>query len=157
MNRSSLTTLSTTDLQTRFQAAFGTTTSSRNRPWLIKRLCAAPRTRRPVPIGDQVTLPPAAAVAIDTPAAESPPVPAEQPALTSTVVAIMPPVGSEIRKTWRGQELVVSVQADGFLLNGIAYRSLSAAASALCGGNRNGLVFFGLKPRPVSRRSAGAA
>jgi hypothetical protein len=88
------------------------------------------------------------AAPVPTPARQDP------PADTATTAALTPPVGAEIRKTWRGQELVVTVQADGFLLGGTTYRSLSAAATALCGGNRNGLVFFGLKPRPGKVGSA---
>ena len=65
------------------------------------------------------------------------------------MAATLPAVGSEIRRTYRGQDLVVTIQADGFRLNGTIYRSFSAAATAICGGNRNGLVFFGLKPRPA--------
>jgi hypothetical protein len=123
--------LSTKDLQARFQAVFGKPTPSRNRPWLIKRLASAPQIQAPTAV---------ATVA-----------PAEAPrtAPTATADVAIPPVGSEIRKTWRGRELVVRVQADGFLVQGTVYRSLSAAATALCGGNRNGLVFFGLKPRPA--------
>ncbi len=133
--------LSTKDLQARFQAAFGKPTPSRNRPWLIKRLASAPQTQAPAAVARVAT-------------AE-----AERQAPTATAEVAIPPVGSEIRKTWRGQELVVQVQANGFLVQGTVYRSLSAAATALCGSNRNGLVFFGLKPRPakVAQGKGGAA
>lgn len=134
-----LTALTTKDLQARYQTAFGKTTPSRNRPWLIKRLAAAApveaaprRARRSKPAAD-------APVTTDA----------------AVPVVTIPPVGVEIRKTWRGRELVVTVEADGFRLDGTTYRSLSAAATTLCGGNRNGLVFFGLKPRPA--KAGGAA
>lgn len=118
--QSDLTGLTTGQLRALFHQSLGRPTASRNRPWLIRRICAAPSF-----------------------APDPPP----------TTVSI-PPVGQEIRKTWRGRHLVVRVQADGFLLNGTVYRSLSAAATALCGGNRNGLVFFGLKPRPAKATAA---
>lgn len=139
MNLKTIKNLPTKELQTLFQQAFGQHTPSRNRPWLIKRLLAAPAQAAEVPSSDAVSPPPTAS----TGAAESPTA-AQGPSL-------IPPPGSQIRKTWRGRELVVSVQTDGFRLDGTTYPSLSAAATALCGGNRNGLVFFGLKPRPVKK------
>ncbi len=148
MNLRTLKTLSTTELQARFWETFGQTTPSRNRPWLIKRLAAAPKDQAPVQVAVQgapsLAPQPEAAAPTDAPTPSAD----ESPASTAPEMA-MPPVGSEIRRTWHGQDLVVQVQAEGFLLNGTVYRSLSAAATALCGGNRNGLVFFGLKPRPA--------
>lgn len=137
-----LSTLTTKDLQARFAQTFGKTTPSRNRPWLLKRLAAAaPAEATPRPHRARCA-----------PAADA--TPAGTATTAATPAIAIPPVGSEIRKTWRGRELVVTVQEDGFLLDGTTYRSLSAAATALCGGNRNGLVFFGLKPRPVSQPQA---
>jgi hypothetical protein len=114
--------LSTKDLHARFLAAFGKSTTSRNRPWLIKRLkdhTATIPSVTPVPHRSAITRD----LGLST--------------------------GTIIRRTWKGQELVVTVTADGFELNGTTYASLSAAATKLCGGNRNGLVFFGLKQRPT--------
>lgn len=145
MLSSPLASLSTKELQLRFQEAFGQATPSRNRPWLLKRLAATPTpaaSDQAVPVNEEPSpTPESAAVTVaDMPPSVAPAVPA------APAAPLTPQVGTEIRRTWRGQELVVSVQADGFHLNGTVYRSLSAAASALCGGNRNGLVFFGLKP-----------
>jgi hypothetical protein len=187
MLSSPLASLSTKELQLRFQEAFGQATPSRNRPWLLKRLAATPTPAAPNQEVSQAAVAPlpAAESATSTDAEVSPPAapvvpateagapsPTAEPATSSDVDMPPPPapaaptsptdplapqVGTEIRRTWRGQEVVVSVQADGFHLNGAVYRSLSAAATALCGGNRNGLVFFGLKPRPVRARAATAA
>jgi hypothetical protein len=141
---------STKEIRALFEAVLGIPTMSNNRPWMIKRISNAPTIPAQTPA-------PAPAVAPE-PAAEPPSVAVDPPSVTaetkSATEVAMPPVGSEIRRTWRGQELVVTVQADGFLLNGTVYRSLSAAATALCGGNRNGLVFFGLKPRPAKAAPA---
>ena len=138
--------LTTKDLRELLYATFGIQTKSNNRPWMIKRISQAPVFAEPV------------AQALAEVPAEAPVQPAPHDPASATT-GLIPPVGSEIRKTWRGKELVVQVQADGFLLKGKVYRSLSAAATALCGGNRNGLVFFGLKPRPakVVQGTAGAA
>ena len=123
--------LPTKALRDLFSATLGFQTRSNNRPWMVKRISAASVLAPGVP----------------------PSVPDAQPATPTT--AAIPPVGSEIRRTFHGKEIVVTVVADGFRLKGKIYRSLSAAATALCGGNRNGLVFFGLKPRPA--RAVGAA
>jgi hypothetical protein len=132
-----LSTLNTKELRALFQATLGIPTMSNNRPWMIKRISNAP----PAPTAQS-----AVPVAVEPLAAAAQPcTPDPAPA---TPLA-MPAVGSQIRQTFHGKEIIVTVQADGFLLNGTVYRSLSAAATALCGGNRNGLVFFGLKPRPA--------
>ncbi|GDY13109.1 hypothetical protein LBMAG53_19870 [Planctomycetota bacterium] len=148
-----LSTCNTKELRALFEATLGTPTMSNNRPWMIKRISGAQTVPAPAPA-------PAPSVTPE-PAAEPPSAAVDQPSVTAeakpaTEVA-MPPVGSEIRRTWRGQEIIVTVQADGFLLNGTTYSSLSAAATALCGSNRNGPVFFGLKPRPAKVASAGGA
>jgi hypothetical protein len=141
-----LSTLSTKELHARFQAVLGIPTRSNNRPWMIKRIANAPTAQR------RAKAPANRSTAVAATACESvseiPPTTAGRSRIASEAsgaTVAMPAVGAEIRRTWRGQELIVTVQADGFLLNGTVYRSLSAAASALCGGNRNGLVFFGLK------------
>lgn len=128
--------LTTKELRELFYATFRIQTKSNNRPWMIKRISQAPVFAEPVAQAP-------AEVPAEAPVQSAPHDPA------SAATGLIPPVGSEIRKTWRGKELVVQVQADGFLLKGKVYSSLSAAATALCGGNRNGLVFFGLKPRPA--------
>ncbi len=142
----SLTTLPTKELQARFLAAFGQSTPSRNRPWLIRRLqaIATPmgRMRRP-------TASARASVPKPRTKRQRPTDLAPATAVAATVIPQTgPAIGSEIRRAWRGQTLVVTVREDGFHLNGAVYRSLSAAATAICGSNRNGLVFFGLKPHP---------
>lgn len=134
---SKLSTLNTKELRALFQATLGIPTLSNNRPWMIKRISNAPAAP---------AAPPAAPVAVEPSSAATKPL-TPDPAPAAPLA--MPAVGSQIRKTFHGKEIVVTVQADGFLLGGTVYRSLSAAATALCGGNRNGLVFFGLKPRPA--------
>lgn len=141
-----LSTLNTKELRALFQATLGIPTTSRNRPWMIKRISNAPVA--PVPAET-----PAALAAVEPPTGATPPLTPDPapaaPRASSAAPLVMPAVGSQIRKAFHGKEIVVTVQADGFLLNGTVYCSLSAAATALCGGNRNGLVFFGLKPRPA--------
>jgi hypothetical protein len=54
-------------------------------------------------------------------------------------------VGTTFRRTWNGQEQVVTVTETGFAWNGRAFKSLSAAATAIAGTRWNGPRFFGLR------------
>ena len=56
-------------------------------------------------------------------------------------------VGTQFRRIWQGQEVVVEVTDKGFLHDGQYYRSLSAAASAIAGVRWNGPRFFGLRDK----------
>jgi len=47
-------------------------------------------------------------------------------------------------RDWEGTEHSVTVRADGFEWQGRRFKSLSAAARAITGANRNGWKFFGL-------------
>ena len=61
------------------------------------------------------------------------------------------------RRTWRGVEHNVLRTAQGFMYQGVHYRSLSAVARTITGTRWNGLAFFSaehLKRRPRPRRSA---
>ncbi len=122
--------LTVKELHARFLAAFGKPTASRNRPWLLKRLATAP-----------------ASAPVATP---QPPAPRSPSVAQETVLS----PGTELRRNWKGKELVVIVTAAGFELNGATHRSLSAAATAITGTNWNGHVFFGLKKRAPKRLQA---
>lgn len=56
----------------------------------------------------------------------------------------VPPVGSMIRRPYKGRDLMVHVVEGGFELDGRRYRSLSAIAREVTGAHWNGLLFFGL-------------
>ena len=47
-----------------------------------------------------------------------------------------------LTRTYKGDSLQVLVLADGFEFEGVKYRSLSAAAKAICGSHVNGFAFF---------------
>lgn len=146
-----LSNLTTKELRELFYATFRIQTRSNNRPWMVKRIAAAP-------VFDP-SEPPVAPTPAEEPPASPAPISAAEAEPSPPTAAAIPPVGSEIRRTFHGKEIVVTVVADGFRLKGKTYGSLSAAATALCGSNRNGLVFFGLKPRPakVAQGTGGAA
>jgi hypothetical protein len=55
-----------------------------------------------------------------------------------------PMPGTRLVRDWEGVEHSVTVRADGFEWQGRRFKSLSAAARAITGTNRNGWKFFGL-------------
>lgn len=59
----------------------------------------------------------------------------------------IPPVGSVIRREYKGRELAVTVTKAGFEYLGRPYRSLSAIAREVTGARWSGPLFFGLAPR----------
>ena len=57
--------------------------------------------------------------------------------------------GSSLIREWRGVRHEVLVTPGGFQYLGEQFGSLSQVAQKITGTKWNGLVFFGLKPRPV--------
>ena len=76
----------------------------------------------------------------------------DRPALTrQTSVAFdsdsrLPMAGSNIKRLYKGREIVVRVLPKGFEYEGEVYRTLSAVAKAITGTHWNGYHFFGLRP-----------
>jgi len=66
----------------------------------------------------------------------------------------VPPVGTELTRTYRNRTISVTVSAGGFTYQGGAYGSLSAVAYAATGTRWNGLLFFGIAKRGDSRGGA---
>lgn len=54
-------------------------------------------------------------------------------------------VGARLTRIWKGREVVVVVEEDGFSWNDQRFSSLSAAATAIAGSRWNGPRFFGLR------------
>jgi hypothetical protein len=54
-------------------------------------------------------------------------------------------IGATLRRTWNGEDQVVTVVDKGFEWNGRTFKSLSAAATAIAGTRWNGPRFFGLR------------
>jgi hypothetical protein len=54
-------------------------------------------------------------------------------------------IGATLRRTWNGEEQVVTVIDKGFDWNGRTFKSLSAVATAIAGSRWNGPRFFGLR------------
>lgn len=54
-------------------------------------------------------------------------------------------LGAILTRNWKGREIKVEVEANGFRWDGELYPSLSAAATAIAGSRWNGPRFFGLR------------
>ncbi|MCC6947024.1 MAG: DUF2924 domain-containing protein [Bradyrhizobiaceae bacterium] len=70
----------------------------------------------------------------------------------STAPRIKP--GTALVRSWRNETHTVMVLEEGFAWKGKRYRSLSQVARAITGTQWNGLVFFGIKPRPGGNKNA---
>jgi Protein of unknown function (DUF2924) len=57
----------------------------------------------------------------------------------------LPVVGTELKRRYRGQEILVRVEEDGFLYEKRRFRSLSAIAYEVTGTRWNGYLFFRLQ------------
>ncbi len=54
-------------------------------------------------------------------------------------------IGATLTRNWKGREVVVAVEEDGFRWDDRLFPSLSAAATAIAGSRWNGPRFFGLR------------
>lgn len=57
-------------------------------------------------------------------------------------------IGATLTRNWKGREVSVVVEEDGFRWEGQLFPSLSAAATAIAGSRWNGPRFFGLRQEP---------
>ncbi len=149
--------LSVNELQAEWLRLYdGEPCRSRNRPYLVKRLCwrvqevqlgglsdrARTRIQELAPTGFmRAVTPPTRATGLAV--AEGP-----DPAPVRRIRdARLPSPGSIISRTWRGRELRLLVLDDGYELDGVRYGSLSEAARAATGAHWNGRLFWGLTQR----------
>lgn len=63
----------------------------------------------------------------------------------------LPLPGTVLSREWKGQTVLVEVLAEGFRFENRHYPSLSAIAVAVTGTRWNGLAFFGLTGKEVTR------
>ena len=65
-------------------------------------------------------------------------------------------LGSQIIKTYRGKKYIVNIIAeDKFEYDGEIYKTLSAAAKAICNKKVSGYDFFGLNNKEVNKNVQG--
>jgi hypothetical protein len=144
--------LSTRDLRARYAETFGEMTNANNRIWLVKRIAwrlqvqaegdlSARARRRAGELAKHADL-------RSSPPVEKPvPAPAEFSApevQRRQADDRVPPPGSIITRTYKGETLQVQVLEHGFSFEGAVYKSLSAVARTITGQHCNGLHFFRL-------------
>jgi hypothetical protein len=139
-------------LRSRYAAVFGEQTPANNRIWLIKRIAwrlqeqaegglSERARRRANALANDADLrmnPPRPPRAAKT--APVPPATPSEPALDNR----LPPPGTVLTRSYKGQTLQVEVLARGFTYQGQVFKSLSAVAKAITGSHCNGFWFFGL-------------
>ena len=136
-------------LRTRYAEVFGETTAANNKVWLIRRIAwrlqalaegdlseRARRQAEELANDADLRLSPPRAKRADTPPAKA------APAIDLRRDGRLPPPGSVLARTYRGEKLLVRVLADGFEFEGVVYPSLSAVAKAITGSHCNGYLFF---------------
>ncbi len=142
------------ELRDRYAELFGERPSTKNKAWLFKRLAwriqalaegdlsqrARERAAELANDADLRTTPPrtpradkAPAPAAAASAAAPPPCPADRR---------LPPPGTVLTRTYKGERLQARVLAAGFEYDGQPYKSLSAVAQAITGQHCNGFLFF---------------
>ena len=139
-------------LRQRYDALFGEPSRSSNRRHLLRRLAwriqaeaegglSERARRRARELADDARL------RLSAPK-EGPGAPNEAPRRNGhgdRVRALSP--GTVLVRRYKDRVIEVTVEEDGYLLQGESYRSLSAVARAVTGSRWSGNVFFGLRPR----------
>jgi site-specific DNA recombinase len=138
------------ELRRRYADVFGEATPANNRAWLIKRIAWRLQALAEGDLSQRARQR-AAELACDADLRLSPP----QPSAASTAAeppapraqrdqpdGRLPPVGTMLTRPYKGDTLQVQVLADGFLLEGQTYRSLSACAKAITGSHCNGFILW---------------
>ena len=145
--------LTTGQLRQRYAEAFGEATNANNKAWLVKRIAWRLQALAEGDLSERARRR-AAELANDADLRLSPPVAREpRPASPDRPVADvlplrtgqrLPPPGTILSRTYKGEVLQVRVLDRGFEFEGELYRSLSAVARKITGGHCNGHAFFRL-------------
>lgn len=132
------------ELAARYEQVFGKPPRIRHKAWLWKRVAWKLQVQRLRGLSQVAKTRLEELIAeIDFPLGQrdrTPPPPARPRKNT-------PAPGTTLMREWRGQQVSVNVLANGFEFNGVVYRSLSAAVTAVTGSHWNPRFFFGLTTR----------
>ena len=150
--------MTVSELRLKHIEAFGEPTRTGNREYLLKRIAwrlqanaqgdlSERARRRAEELANDADLRTTAPKVRNT---GNGPALARQAAIAFDPDSRLPMAGSNIRRHYKGREIVVRVLPRGFECEGEVYRTLSAVAKAVTGTHWNGYHFFGL------RRNGGA-
>jgi hypothetical protein len=150
--------MTTGQLRQRYAETFGEPTKANNKAWLIKRIAWRLQALAEGDLSERARRR-ATELANDADLRLSPPVVREpKPAAMRHPVGDilplrteqrLPPPGTILSRTYKGEVLQVRVLDHGFEFEGEVYRSLSAVAKKITGGHCNGLAFFKLAKEAV--------
>ena len=141
----------TKELRCRFAELFGQPTLATNKTWLIRRIAWRLQALAEGDLSERARLR-AAELANDADLRVGPPQAPRAKAGPSLAVAAtptaiqrdprLPPPGTVLTRSYKGQLLQVLVRSDGFEFDGRLFLSLSAVAKAITGSHCNGFLFF---------------
>jgi hypothetical protein len=144
--------MTTGDLKEHFESVCGERPRSHHRDWMIKKIAWRMQANADGGLPERVRQR-ALAMADDADLRKRPPTSfTEQIKAASGQTTIiepgrdprLPPPGDELRRTYKGQSLVVRVNDNDIEFNGTTYSTLSAVAKAITGSHVNGFLFFKL-------------
>jgi hypothetical protein len=147
----SLARLGVAELRACYLELFGEGSHSSNRTWLVRRVLWKQQALEQGGLSERAKAR-ARELAAGSELRQTAPLSTTSPGITSPAPPSLrdprlPPVGTVLRRKYRGREEQVQVLADGFVWQGVAYATLSALAKAMCGSHCNGYRFFGLDSR----------
>ncbi|MBY0312869.1 MAG: DUF2924 domain-containing protein [Phycisphaerales bacterium] len=148
--------LTVAQLRERYKQVFGEDSRSGNRQWLYRRVAWRMQALAEGDLSERARKR-AAELARDADVrVRAPSVPTSPPrvatsrrfAVTGTLDKVadrrLPPPGTVLCRTFKGEEHRVTILTEGFEYGGRTFRSLTAVATAITGSHWNGFLFFGL-------------
>lgn len=146
--------LTVKQLKLRYAEVFGEQTNGNHKTWLIRRIAWRLQALAEGDLSERARKR-AEELACDADLRLNPPrvrsaAPRAQAAVTVTKTTTiqtdtrLPPPGSVLRRTYKGQTVEVLILPAGFECKGTVYNSLSSVAKAICGSHVNGFAFFQL-------------
>lgn len=147
--------LTAAELRCRFAELFGEPTHATNKTWLIRRIAWRLQALAEGDLSERARQR-AAELANDADLRIGPPQPprssrpkSRRPTEAAPATLLgserdtrLPPPGTVLTRSYKGQLLQALVRSDGFEFEGRLYKSLSAAAKVITGSHCNGFLFF---------------
>ncbi len=130
-------------LREKYEDVFGETTRSGNKAWMRKRILWRLQANAYGGLSERAKAR-AAELACDSDVRLTAPKTLAFPQ-NATRANVVAPAGTDIRRVYKGRELVVRVDGDGFVFEGTRFKSLSAVAKHITGSHCSGQAFFKTK------------
>jgi len=145
--------MATRELKQRYAQLFGELPRSNNRQWMIKRMAWRMQANYEGDLSERarqraLQLANDADLRLKAPRAPEPTEDGEERTGTRPIEPgdrRLPLPGTKLTREYKDRLVECTVLADGFLCEGVRYKSLSAVARAVTGSHWNGFHFFGLQ------------